>query len=91
MKTPSWRKSTVSPEDLESLQALEDLQEAEAPGTKLSSRPERTGISCHATIREGSECTFPQCPTETLVLIDTFVQWIRRRASANLALNSHSL
>ena len=26
-----------------------------------------------------------QCPTETLILIDTFVQWIRRRASANLA------
>jgi hypothetical protein len=30
-------------------------------------------------------------PTETLVLIDTFVQWIRRRAPANLAWSSHSL
>jgi len=27
----------------------------------------------------------------TNVSLDTFVQWIRRRASANLPLNSHSL
>jgi hypothetical protein len=30
-------------------------------------------------------------PTNTLVWIDTFVQWIRRRASASLALDSHPL
>jgi hypothetical protein len=29
--------------------------------------------------------------SERTVLVDTFVQWLRRRASANLALNSHSL
>jgi hypothetical protein len=33
----------------------------------------------------------PRRATNTLVWIDTFVQWIRRRASANLALNRHSL
>src|ERR1700733_2080074 len=40
--------------------------------------------------RAGAGCA-PQRPTNTLVWIDTFVQWIRRRASANLALNSRSL
>jgi hypothetical protein len=32
-----------------------------------------------------------QCDTDTLVLIDTFVQWDRRRASANLAFSSQPL
>ncbi len=43
-------------EHLESLQEVE----TEAPDTKLSSRPERTRISCPATIGEASECAFPQ-------------------------------
>jgi hypothetical protein len=33
----------------------------------------------------------PDQPTNTVASLYTFVQWMRRRVSANLALNSHSI
>jgi hypothetical protein len=38
----------------------------------------------------GTQGPAAKTSTETLVSIDTFVQWIRRLASASLALNSDS-
>jgi len=56
-----------------------------------SPRSRRSLLALKVEAARQAACASLTSTFNQYVWIDTFVQWIRRRASANLALNSHSL